>query len=49
MNFDPTMRTLILEPVYLSPEVTEDAGSEAVLDETGNFIRDEKGNVIYGA
>lgn len=49
MNFDPAMRTLILEPVYLSPEVMEDAGAEPVLDDTGNPIRDEKGNVIHGA
>lgn len=47
-NFNPTMTSPILEPVYLSPSVPEDAAPEPVLDETGNPIRDEKGNEIYG-
>ncbi len=47
-NFNPTMATVILEPVYLSPPVLEDAAAQPVLDETGNPTRDEKGNIIYG-
>ena len=47
-NFNPTMTSPILKPVYLAPPVLEDEASEPVLDETGNTVRDEKGNEIYG-
>ena len=48
MNFNPTMSSLVLEPVYLTPPVLTDVASDPVLDETGNPIRDEKGGEIHG-
>lgn len=48
-NFNPAMASLILEPVYLTPPVIEDAAAEPVLDETGNPVLDEKGNAIHGS
>jgi len=48
-NFNPTMASPVLEPVYLSPPLFEDVAAETVLDETGNPVRDEKGNEIHGA
>jgi hypothetical protein len=48
MNFNPTMASLTLEPVYLTPPELVYAAAEPVLDGTGNPIRDEKGNEIHG-
>jgi hypothetical protein len=48
-NFNPTMASPVLEPVYLTPPVLVEAAAEPVLDETGNPVRDEKGNEIHGA
>lgn len=48
MNFNPTLASLILDPIYLTPPVLLDVASDPVLDETGNPIRDEKGNEIHG-
>jgi len=48
MNFNPTMKSPILEPVRLAPPVLFNVASEPVLDETGNPVRDEKGNEIHG-
>lgn len=46
-NFNPTMASPILEPVFLSPPGLLDSASQPVLDETGNPVRDEKGNEIH--
>jgi len=45
---NPTLRKVILEPVYLSPPDMIEGDSQPLLDETGNFIRDEQGLIIYG-
>jgi hypothetical protein len=45
---DPTMREIIMEPLYLAPVSLEEINSEPILDETGNPLRDEVGLVIYG-
>ena len=44
----PCLRKIILEPPYLHPVDFLPADAEPLLDETGNPIRDEDGNVIYG-
>jgi hypothetical protein len=44
----PQLREVILEPVYLKSVVLDDIDGQPLLDETGNFIRDEDGNVIHG-
>ena len=48
MNFNPTMASLTLEPVYLAPPVLVDPAADPILDETGNPVRDEKGDEIHG-
>jgi hypothetical protein len=48
LNFNPTMASPSLKPVYLTPPVLDEAASEPILDETGNPILDEKGNQIHG-
>jgi hypothetical protein len=48
MNINPTMASLTLEPVYLTPPELSDAASDPILDETGNPILDEKGVEIHG-
>jgi len=48
MISEPGLREVILEPVYMPPVYAEEADKRELLDETGNFIRDEKGAVIYG-
>lgn len=44
----PSLRRVILEPVYLSlPDMIE-ADAQPLQDATGNKITDESGRVIYG-
>ena len=47
-NFETTMAQPILEPVYLTSPALVDADAEPVLDETGNPVRDEVGEIVYG-
>lgn len=47
-NVNPTMASVVLEQIRLTPPVLQDAAAEALLDETGNPILDEKGNAIHG-
>jgi len=49
MSDNLTMASLILEPVRLVSLALSGAGSEPILDETGNAILDEKGNEIDGS
>jgi len=44
----PQIREVMLEPVYLRPVVLVEIDSQPILDETGNYVRDEDGNIVYG-
>ena len=48
MNFNPTMSSLVLEPIYLVLPILADPAADPILDETGNPVRDEKGDEIHG-
>ena len=44
---DLILRDISIEPIYLTPIELKDVDSDAILDHTGNPIRDENGNLIY--
>lgn len=43
----PVINEIILEPIYLRPVDFVEADAEPLLDQEGNKIRDDEGNIIY--
>lgn len=44
---DPTIREIVLEPVYLAPNEAVEIDAVPLLDQTGNLLRDQDGRVLY--
>jgi len=42
-----TVREIVLEPIYLTPVELIDIDSRPLLDEKGNPLRAEDGNILY--
>ena len=47
-SYKPTLREPRLDVPRLRPPELVKAGAQVVLDETGNPVFDEEGNLIYG-
>jgi len=43
----PTLRQVLLMPVYLRPVDLVEASAQPLLDETGNVILGEDGSILY--